>query len=105
MTVDGRPAMSVDLTVKDEESGCPNHGMALWRDGASPSTGQGIWINDVGWVQLVVFDVEEATIAIEIWSPDSMRDWLPRAHAIVESMQFIGRPADEHPSSPSPATP
>jgi len=105
MTVDGRPAVRVDLTVKDEDSGCPNDGMALWRDAASPGTGQWIWIGDKAWVRLIVFDVEDATIALEIWSPDNMRNWAPRAQAIVDSMQFISRPPGEGPSSASPATP
>jgi hypothetical protein len=105
MTVDGRPALRVDLTVKYEDSGCPNDGMALWRDAATPNTGQGIWIADKGRVGLVVFDVDEATIALEIWSPDNMADWMPKAMAIVDSMQFVSRPPGEVPPAASPSTP
>jgi signal transduction histidine kinase len=105
MTVDGRPAMRVDLTVKDEDSACPNDGMALWRDAATPSTGQGIWIDDKGHVRLIAFDVDEATIALEIWSPDNMANWVPRAMAIVDTMQFVSRSRGEAPPGASPSEP
>jgi hypothetical protein len=105
MTVDGRPAVRVDLTVEDEDTGCPNDGMALWRDAATPSTGQGIWIADNGHVRLIVFDVDEATVALEIWSPDNMASWVPRAMAIVDTMQFVSRPPHEVPPAASPSTP
>jgi hypothetical protein len=105
ITVDGRPAVRVDLMVRDSDSHCQGHGMALWRDGASPSTGQVIWIPDIARVRLIVFDVEDATIAIEIWSPENMPTWVPRAEAIVSSMQFIDRPSDEVPFGASPSKP
>jgi signal transduction histidine kinase len=103
MTVDGRPAVRVDLAVKDEDAGCPNDGMALWRDAATPSTGQPIWIADEGHVRLVIFDVDEATIALEIWSPKNMANWMPRAMAIIETMQFVSRPSGQGPASASPS--
>ena len=105
MTVDGRPAVRVDLTVKDEDTGCPNDGMFLWRDAATPSTGAPIWIGDKGHVRLIVFDVDDATVALEIWSPDNMANWVPRAMAIVDTMQFVGRPPGEGPSGASPSAP
>jgi hypothetical protein len=105
MTVDGRPAVRVDLTVKGESSGCPDRAMALWRDAATPSTGQAMWVGDNGHVRLIVFDVDEATIALEIWSPDNMANWVPRATAIVDTMQFISRPTHEVPPAASPSTP
>ena len=105
MTVDGRPAVRVDLAVKEEDTGCPNDGMVLWRDAATPSTGEPIWIADKGHVRLVVFDVDDATIALEIWSPDNMTNWMPRAMAIIDTMQFVSRPPGEGPASASPSVP
>ena len=105
MTLDGRPAVAVDLKAKGEGSGCPDRAIALWRDGASPGTGQGIWIRDASWVRLIAFDVDDATIAVEIWSPDNMQGWLPRAEAIVESFQFIRGSPGELPSGASPSGP
>ena len=79
--------------------------MYLWRDGASPSTDQMIWIPDTGGVLLIVFEVEDATIVLEIWSYDDMFAWIPKAEAIVGSMQFLGRSSGEGPSSASPSAP
>jgi hypothetical protein len=104
-TVDGRPALRLGITIKDSNSHCQAHGMTLWRDGAAPSTGQGIWIPDNGGVLLTVFDVEDATIAIEIWSYDDMLAWIPKAEAIVGSMRFLSRTPGEGPPSASPSVP
>ena len=105
MTVDGRPALRLGITIRDASSHCQDHGMHLWRDGASPSTDKMIWIPDTGGVLLIVFDVEDATIAIEIWSYDDMSAWISKAEAIVGSMQFLGRSSGEGPSSASPSAP
>ena len=104
-TVDGRPALRLGLTIKGHDSGCEGDGMALWRDVASTTTGHGIWIPDDGGVLLIVFDVDEATIAIEVWSYDDIFAWIPKAEAIVGSMQFRGRSSSEATSSASPAVP
>jgi signal transduction histidine kinase len=104
-TVDGRPAYRLGVTVKDGDSDCEKNGMALWRDGATPSTGQGILVPDDGGVLLIVFDVDEATIAIEVWSNDDIFAWIPKAEAIVGSMQFVSRSSSEATSSAWPAVP
>ena len=104
-TVDGRPALRLGLRIKDSDSDCEGRGMTLWRDGASPGTGQPIWIPDDGGVLLFVFDVEDETIAIEIWSYDDIFAWIPKAEAIVDSMQFVSRSSGEGSSSPSPSLP
>jgi signal transduction histidine kinase len=90
-TVDGRPALRLGISIEDSNSHCQDHAMTLWRDAATPGTGQGIWIPDDGGVLLTVFDVEDATIAIEIWSYDDMLAWIPKAEAIVGSMRFLSR--------------
>jgi signal transduction histidine kinase len=104
-TVDGRPAFRLGVTVKEGDSNCQEDGMALWRDVGSTSTGHGIWIPDDGGVLLTVFDVEDATIAIEIWSYDDIFAWVPKAEAIVDSMQFQSRSSSEATSSPSAPVP
>lgn len=104
-TVDGRPALRLGLTIKGHDSGCEGDGMALWRDGASPSTGQWIRVPDEGGILLIVFDVDEATIAIEVWSNDDIFAWIPKAEAIVGSMRFVGRSSSAATSSASPAVP
>lgn len=104
MTVDGRPALRLGITIRDGNSDCQGHRMALWRDGASPSTGQYISIPDDGGVLLIVFDVEDETIAIEIWSYDIFA-WIPKAEAIIGSMQFVSQTSGEGPSSPTPSVP
>ena len=99
-TVDGRPALRLGLTIKDGDSDCEGDGMALWRDGDPSSTGHGIWVRDNGGVLVTVFDVDDATVAIEIWSTDDIFAWIPKAESIVGSMQFVSRSSSEATSPP-----
>ena len=103
MTVDGRPAERVDLVVKDDDSGCPQHGIALWRDAAIPSTGQGIWIREKELVRLIMVDVDGATVVFEIWSTVDFDAWLPTAEGIVESIGFLPVPSSDPGPVSSPA--
>ena len=103
VTVDGRPAERVDLVVKDDDSGCPQHGIALWRDAAIPSTGQGIWIREKELVRLIMVDVDGATVVFEIWSTVDFDAWLPTAEGIVESIGFLPVPSSDPGPVSSPA--
>jgi hypothetical protein len=57
---------------------------------------------------LTLLDVDEATIAIEIWSggsddPEKFEPWLETAGRIVDSIRFFYRPPAESPSAISSA--
>jgi signal transduction histidine kinase len=101
-TIDGRPAVRLDLTVGQGDSGCvppsaPH--ILLWRD-TSRGGDVAMQVPVASRVPVSILDVDEETIAIEIWSGDPVDAWEPTAERIIESIRFLYRP----PSSSSPAT-
>jgi hypothetical protein len=105
ITIAGRRAVRVDLTVESEGSGCASPSqphLLLWRDTA-PNGDVAMQVPEGSRVPVSILDVDDATIAIEIWSGDTLESWLPTAETIVGSIRFLYRPPD--PFSPSPATP
>ena len=102
-TIDGRPAFRLNLTVEGGDARCPiapDASLYLWRDTSPTGDGVGMQVPSLGRVPLTVLDIDEETIAIEIWSGDDVDIWEPTAERIVESIRFLYRPPDE----PSPAT-
>jgi signal transduction histidine kinase len=98
LAVDGRPAVRIDLTV-DEDWRCPRgKWLVLWRDTSPTGQGTDMQVYGDGRVPVTVFDVDGATIAIEIWSGGNVEDWLPTAEKIVESIRFLYRPPAEAPA-------
>lgn len=103
LTIDGRPAFRVDLTVEGADARCPDDPTAsllLWRDTSPTGDGVAMQVPQRGRVPVTVLDIDGQTIAIEIWSGDDVDIWEPTAERIVESLRFFYRPPDE----PSPAT-
>ena len=76
LTVDGRPARRVDLTVADGDTRCEEDAsLILWRaeglkQGEDGAYAVGMQVPEQGHVPLTLLDVDGATIAIEIWSGD-----------------------------------
>jgi hypothetical protein len=90
VTIDARPASRIDLMVAGEASGCPDEAMYLWRE---PDGGGAIAIHDHETVRLIVLDVDQATIAIEIWSRLGVEAWQPTADGIIRSIRFLHQPS------------
>ena len=107
LTVDGRPAHRVDLSVSGGETPCPDDiSLILWRaDGLKQGEGYavGMQVPAQGHVPLTLLDVDGATIVLEIWSgdPPTFDAWYSRAAQIVDSIRFLNAPAAEQ----SPAAP
>src|SRR5262249_30279703 len=80
VVVDGRQATSMDLSVVDRSSGCPDKGISFWLD-TSVREGAGIWLPEDGRLRLIVVDVNDATVAFEIWSYADLDRWLPTAQS------------------------
>jgi signal transduction histidine kinase len=97
VTVDGRPATSLDLSVVGQSSGCPDRALLLWRDAA---TKQSIWVPDTSSVRLIVADVDNATVAFEIWNRADLASWIPKAQEVIDSIRFFSRPAGDATSAP-----
>ena len=98
--IDGKPAFQIDMTMEGPSAGCedPTSSILLWRD----ELGHVIQVPPGGHVPLTVLDVDEETVAIEIWAGGGhMEDWLPTAEKIVDSIRFLYRP----PAEGSPAAP
>ena len=58
-------------------------------------------VPQLGRVPVMVFEVDEETIAIEIWSGDDVDIWEPTAEKIIESIRFFHPPAASSSASPS----
>ena len=106
VTIDGRPATQLDLTVAAEHEACRFEelgfvGMSLWRDAHSPAW---IFIPQGRPVPVTVLDVDGATIVIETWSYADIEAWRPTAEGIIGSIRFHhGGAPDPSVSSVSPA--
>jgi hypothetical protein len=99
LTIDGRPAFRVDLTVEGDDSGCEDEAILLWRDQSANGHGGLIQVREGARVPVTILDVYGETIAIEIWSGDRLDVWGPTAERIVESIRFLYRPPAESPSA------
>jgi hypothetical protein len=97
VVVDGRPAYRVDLSMQGATAGCkdPRSSIFLWRDGK----GIPIQIPQEGHVPVTILDVDDATIAIEIWSGGPIETWMPTAETIVASIRFFHQPAAGSPAA------
>ena len=105
LTIDGRPAFRVDLTVEGRDARCPDDPKAsllLWRDTSTTGQGVAMKVPQLGRVPVMVFEVDEETIAIEIWSGDDVDIWEPTAERIIESIRFFHPPAASSSASPAP---
>jgi signal transduction histidine kinase len=93
LTIDGRPAVRVDLSVHEHDSGCLDRGSSvlLWRDTSPIGQAVAMQVPLEGRVPVTILEVDGQTIAIEIWSDDLDR-WLPTAQPIVESIRFLYLP-------------
>jgi signal transduction histidine kinase len=95
VAIDARPAFKVELSVQGGVTGCadPDASMFLWRDTSPRGEGTVIQVPTTGRVALTVLDVDDATIALEVWRGGNDLDpWLPTADGIIESIRFIYRP-------------
>jgi S-formylglutathione hydrolase FrmB len=82
-TVDGRPALSVDITTVDGATGCNgDRYVRFWKQSGFEG---GLEVG--ASTHLVLVDVDGATLAFEIWDARSST-WLPRAQAIIDSVRF-----------------
>jgi signal transduction histidine kinase len=101
VVVDGRPASRVDLSMEGDSAGCddPRSSIFLWRD----AKGIPIQIPKQGHVPVTLLDVDDATIAIEIWSGGPIESWMPTAETIVASIRFFHSPAAASPSASTSA--
>ena len=106
LTVDGRPARRVDLTVEDQDTQCEDDSsLILWRaQGLEQGGGYavGMQVPAEGRVPLTILDVDGATIAIEIWSgdPPTFDAWYATASHVVDSIRFLHAPAAVGSSAP-----
>ncbi len=98
-TVDGRPALSVDITTADGASGCGGDGYVRFWKQSGFEGGLAVGAS----THLVLLDVDGATVAFEVWDTRSST-WLPRAQEIIESVRFdadaatgmaVGEPTDD----------
>jgi hypothetical protein len=107
LTLDGRPAVRIDLSVEDGDTQCDDDGsLILWRaEGLEQAGGYavGTQVPEQGYVPLTLLDVDGATIAIEIWSgdPPTFDAWFATASRVVDSIRFLHSPA----AAGSPAAP
>jgi hypothetical protein len=92
LTIDGRPAMRLDVNVGPGHDACTFEelgfvGLSLWRDVGSP---------DMDWmfvpqghpVPLTVLEVAGAMVVIETWSYADIEAWRPTAERIIASIRF-----------------
>ena len=101
LTIDGRPARRVDLTVADGDTRCEEDAsLILWRaeglkQGEDGAYAVGMQVPEQGHVPLTLLDVDGATIAIEIWSgnPPTFDAWFATASQVVDSIRFLNSPA------------
>jgi hypothetical protein len=102
LTIDGKPAYRVDLTMNGATAGCenPKSSLFLWRD----DKGSSIQVGHSGRVPVMVLDVDGETIAIEIWSGGKIEAWESTAQRVIESIRFLYRPPVESPTA-HPSTP
>ena len=99
LTLDGRPAHRVDLTVEGQDTQCEDDvSLILWRaEGLVQGEGNavGIQVPDKSHVLLTLVDVDGATIAIELWSGDPQTEerWFVTAQrSSTRSDSSIRRP-------------
>jgi len=102
VTVDRLTGTQADLAVRDRHSGCKDQALFPWRDAA---TNQVLWVTDQAPLQLVIVDVDDATVVFEIWNPEDLASWLPTAHEVIDSVRFFYQPTVEGSAGASPATP
>jgi hypothetical protein len=105
VAIDARPAFKVELSVQGGVTGCadPKSSMFLWRDTSPRGEGTVIQVPTTGRVALTVLDVDDVTIALEVWRGGNDLDpWLPTADGIIESIRFIYRPPPSGPPSGAP---
>jgi hypothetical protein len=96
LTIDGRQATRVDLTVADGDSGCPDDAsLLLWRETVPGSAGVVMQVPEQNHVPVTLVDVDDATVAIEIWAgdPADFAAWERIADQIVASFRFLRTPA------------
>ncbi len=100
MTVDGRPALAVDITTATGAMGCNGDSyIRFWKQSGSEG---GLGLGSTS--RIVLLDVDGRTVAIEAWGGRTAT-WLPRAQEIIDSVHFqadgatadaaIGEPADD----------
>ncbi len=99
-TVDGRPAVAVDITTAEGATGCDGDGyVRFWKQSGNEG---GIDVG--GSSHLVLVDVDGATVAFEVWGSRDP-EWRARAQEMIDSVRFqgegataaaaIGEPADD----------
>jgi S-formylglutathione hydrolase FrmB len=97
--VDGRRAVSVDITTTSEARGCAgDHTIRIWKESDNEANiGQG------ATTRIIALDVDGLTFAFEIWSPN-IALWGPIAQSIIDTVRFdtdanldeaIGEAADD----------
>ena len=101
VTIDGRPATQLDLTVAAGHEACRFEelgfvGMSLWRDASSPDQ-DWIFIPQGRPVPVTILDVDGATVVIETWSYADINAWRPTAEGIIGSIRF------HHGAGPGPS--
>jgi hypothetical protein len=94
-TVDGRPALAIDITQLPEQQrgvDCPD--LFIWRDDDFPFTS---WSMDDGWTKrMLVLDVDGDTVAVIAYARHDLATWLPTAQAFIDTIHFL--PASATPS-------
>jgi hypothetical protein len=82
VSVDGRPATSVEVTAAPGAEACANDWVRMWQTRGNDSV-----VAPDGVARVVVLDVGDTALAIEMWGTHQ-DEWLPLAQRIVDTIDL-----------------